>query len=709
MLTKEREIGQKIRNSTMRAVSVWESLNPIAISTDGKTFTEVSEGIFSVLERVDKKGRFFNELLDDIWNAYPPEKRRKTRGLPSIYVTACLMEEVLFALQKIHDAGYLFGDIQDRNVFFSECDIANNKVGTCYLIDFGSARKLESDNYTAPITNEPVFSTDGFCPFEIRDNDTTNGTLRLGKQADVYSAGCLMLRCVVSKAMVKTFGNSPSAGSYAVNEISGRAINCNGRALSLLNAILDKATRYDPEERYADAGEMLRAVSELKDAVKPPLYSLPVNLSAPDYFVPHSRDKELAALSKAVSEGKTVFIWGLGGIGKTETAIALAEALKPTKGAYLIHFKNSMRETIFSLSFSGYRFDEKNIDPKERNEAEYQERLNILRDYYRDTILIFDNFDCEGRTFDDLRQESEYQDIIGLMGNGIRLIFTTRYPVEQKEWEIRELSDESLLQLMRHHCRDNSIADEQYLKILREIHGHTLTAILIAKTLEESWGDISAEMILDALKSNRLSQKNYPEITSDQNRTYRQEQIYTHLKTLFDLTKMSREDSVVLCCATLLANDGMNAPVFRRCFQPKEKKALEKLIKCGWLDRTEDNRLTMHPVIREVCREELRPDFKRCAPFLDALWEQYDEKQYNHALYRQMADCFAAASDMLVDSDGDFAHRASILYLEVGNYKEALRYIQKALNIQEKSLPSDHPNLATLYGNLAIIYEKLDN
>lgn len=131
MLTKEREIGQKIRNSTMRAVSVWESLNPIAISTDGKTFTEVSEGIFSVLERVDKKGRFFNELLDDIWNAYPPEKRRKTRGLPSIYVTACLMEEVLFALQKIHDKGHVAESgshkelIEQNSLYASMCHTIN--------------------------------------------------------------------------------------------------------------------------------------------------------------------------------------------------------------------------------------------------------------------------------------------------------------------------------------------------------------------------------------------------------------------------------------------------------------------------------------------------------------------------------------------------------------------------------------------------------
>ena len=470
MLSKERELGQQIRNTSTRAIAIWDTLTPTAVTTGGETFTNVSNGIFSVLERMNGKGMFFNEFLEAIKNSYSPEDLRRTQGLPQIYTTSRIMEQVLLALHRVHQAGYLYGDCSPSNIFFSECDPKSGNAGIGHLIDFGSARELEEDGYTAPITKGDVFSTDGFRPFEIRDNK--DGFLRFGKQADVYSAGCLMLRCVVSPQKLKTYGDSPCAGSNALSEVNGRAINCTGRVLQLLNAILDKATKYDPKDRYADAGEMLKAVQELKKLTEPPKYLLPKNMSSPDYFVPHSRDRELAVLAKDVKEGKPVFIWGLGGIGKTEVAIALVDQLKPTKGAYLIHFRDSMRETILKLDFSGYRFApiDKRMDPEEREEAEYQERLSILRDCYMGAVLIIDNFDYEGKTLADLRRESAYRDMIGL---GIQLIFTTCYPIERKEWKIRELSEDDLMDLMRFYCRPVTYSDAQLLPLIHAVNGHT--------------------------------------------------------------------------------------------------------------------------------------------------------------------------------------------------------------------------------------------
>ena len=297
IISKEKELGQKIRNTTMRAVSVWDELLPVSITTGGETFHEVFNGGFSVLERFDKKGRFFNELLGDIRNTCPPEERRTTFGLPSIQLTVQIMEQALRALKQVHDAGYYFGDLSGSNLLLTECDLEKRHVGIGHLIDFGSTRKLEADGYTAPIINEPVFSTDGFKPFEIRDYK--DNELRLGKQADVYSAGCLFLHCVLSPAKIKTLGESPSAGSNILTEANGKSIGCAGRALQLVNEILDKATQYNPDDRYADASEMLDAVLELKKYTEPPKHLLPSNLSSPDYWVPHSRDRELAAAAKS--------------------------------------------------------------------------------------------------------------------------------------------------------------------------------------------------------------------------------------------------------------------------------------------------------------------------------------------------------------------------------------------------------------------------
>lgn len=635
MLFNERKLGQEIRNTTTRAVSVWDELIPVSITTHGETFHAVSGGIFSVLERMDKKGRFFNELLSDIRSACPPEDRHKTFGLPSIHMTVQIMEQALLALQQVHNAGYYFGDLSGSNLLLTECEPEKGHIGIGHLIDFGSTRKLASDGFTAPIIDEPVFSTDGFRPFEIRDHK--DGVLRLGKQADIYSAGCLFLRCVLSPAKIKTLGDSPSVGSNVLNEVNGKTIGCTGRALQLVNEILDKATKYNPMDRYADASEMLNATLDLKKYTEPPKYLLPSNLSSSDFWVPHSRDKELSVLAKSVNDGETVFLHGVGGIGKTECAIQLAKRLDPPRGAYLVHFQNSMKETILKMNFSGYKFEpqKKGLSLEALEEAEYQKRLEILREHYRDTVLIVDNFDADNKTLDDLRREHAFKDFLGL---DLKRILTTRYPVGRKDWEIRELSEATLLKLMRHYCTDSNITDEQYHAILKEIQNHTLTATLIAKTLEESWGDITPEMVVEALRSHKLSQEEYPEVVSDQNRNYQQKQIYEHLKALFDLSGMNEHDRIVLCCstllpATLLPENGMDAPLFRKCLQQDEKESLNNLIKQGWISRTNKNTLTIHPIIREVCVMELKPDSTICNEFLDQLWAVFETSRNYNAMW----------------------------------------------------------------------------
>jgi len=269
MLEAEREWGQKIRNTSTRAIGFWKRIYPLSITADGIIYTEVSDGIFSVIERMDKKGLFFNELLASISEATPNKEFRRTKGLPHIHTSACIIEEVLLALNRVHKADCLFGDIQGANVFFGECDPKCGEVGIGHLIDFGSTKKLLPDGYTEPIERDFVYSTDGFRPPEIRD--LHDDTLRLGKAADIYSVGCLMLRCVVSPRKVEMYGESPDVGSDCLDPVDAKAIGCSTRVRMLVNRILAKATAIDPNLRYTDAAAMLSDIRHLKDCSAPVL------------------------------------------------------------------------------------------------------------------------------------------------------------------------------------------------------------------------------------------------------------------------------------------------------------------------------------------------------------------------------------------------------------------------------------------------------
>ena len=49
------------------------------------------------------------------------------------------------------------------------------------------------------------------------------------------------------------------------------------------------------------------------------------------------------------------------------------------------------------------------------------------------------------------------------------------------------------------------------------------------------------------------------------------------------------------------------------------------------------------------------------------------------------------------------------VYFNMGEYPKALSYYEKALAIRQQSLPSNHPDLASSYINLGLTYEKIDN
>lgn len=300
-IENEERIGQHIFNTTNRAVPTIDIWEPISVTTEGKTYTQVSAGIFSVQPRFDLKGRPLEAILNEISTSCSNEERRKTRWLPNIYFTACLMEEVLKALQQIHKArdpenpkmqGWIFGDLSPKNIFFAETDIANKQAGIAHFLDYGSSMELDEEGKTKELSEKDIFSTDGYRPPEASEG----GRFKLDQRADVYSAGCLLYRCVVSNAKfaIAAKKRSPVLGSAALDDIDGKHIGCTGRALKLLNEILDKATKEKPSERYPNVDAMLTAILELKRAAEPVSYELPANLSSPDYFIPHSRDKELS-------------------------------------------------------------------------------------------------------------------------------------------------------------------------------------------------------------------------------------------------------------------------------------------------------------------------------------------------------------------------------------------------------------------------------
>ena len=698
MLAQERKIGQILSGKTGRVISIWEDMAPTAIHTGEAVHTDVSEGIFSLMDRVDRKGMPFRELLRHIAETPSAEEPLKTGGLPRIHTTCQMIRQTLLALERVHSAGFLFGDMQDGNVFFTDCRLEREQIGTGNLLDFGSARPLEADGKTAPIEDSRIFTTEGFTPPEILYEN--NGLLRLGREADIYGVGCLLLRCVLPPMVIRM-------QRQALDEDDGGDIGCTGSARKLLNRILARALAPKPEDRYSDADAMLQDIQALMALVKPPENILPRNLSAPEYFVPGSREREIEEVVAALQRGEQVFLHGLGGIGKTETAIQAAQRVATVKGAYLVHYQESMRHTIAMLPFE----EEEN---GQKPENRYHRNLRILREEYRGVVLILDNFDVAGKTLLQLQQEEAYRDLLALTPE-LKLIFTTRYPHSRADWEITPLAEEDLLKLMRYHLGGRTIPEEMLRSLIREVKGHTLLLTLMAKALHRS-SRLMPEAILENLRSGSLPESSCA-VDSGQmkseGRQYSQKDIQSHMTSLFRLTGLTEPQKEALRCAVLLPPEGMDSVLFEDALGEMGEQQLLSLLDMGWLRRG-SNLVTIHPVIREVCRQEWKPTGDCCIAFLERLWQQYESNGRSAAAPTQCgkffdlpetlqqtvkrvtqtragliqyALCFENACRLDWASSGDkmdCADKTGILYYNMWEYDKAACFHGEALRLAQQ-------------------------
>ena len=222
-----------------------------------------------------------------------------------------------------------------------------------------------------------------------------------------------------------------------------------------------------------------------------------------------------------------------------------------------------------------------------------------------------------------------------------------------------------------------------------------------------------------------LARDDFPRVENRRNQSHSQQRIYEHLKILFDLSGLSRKEREVLRYATLLPEGGMDFGLFTACVPKKigllgrffpgrlESAAVDapdvagRLVDLGWI-QGEGDLLSIHPVIREVCWEELKPTDQNCGVFLRMLSKYFDPRvKYDARLFEQMAKCFSIAADRLPDSMGGCAFEASNFWNQVGRFTLALQYGLLALERTRRIVPRADEEIAICCNNLGYSYGRI--
>ena len=258
MQLNEGKITSEIyETEAIRMVPILHLAGGAEISKDqGESFHYVSN-TYTVMASLENKG-------ESVTTWYGKEENHTAAAIFSV------IRQVLLALREVHFGKYVHLDIQAGNIFVTG-DWRDQSL-TCFLIDFGSARRLLKDGRCAPVGSEPIFSSLGYrAPEIVRILSGENREFRLGKEADLYSVGYLLLYLLTgtrySAELLARFQNKYDKNYLTRKNI--QELNVPAYVEELIQHILAKALEPDPEKRYGNTDAMLKDVDKVLEALMP--------------------------------------------------------------------------------------------------------------------------------------------------------------------------------------------------------------------------------------------------------------------------------------------------------------------------------------------------------------------------------------------------------------------------------------------------------
>ena len=300
---REMKISQEVAQETVHVWPVRGMLEVQSIREPDGTVWQAEGTLPCCILEMDNLNHKDGLWLQDILREAGKEKSKETPlgnlqpncksvlAVPPLQVTLMLVWRLLILLAKIHEAGYLHGDINLGNVFLAMDDKGAN-VLNAMLIDFGSARALV-DGKTAPLGKESVMATPGFAAPELAGG----GEQRLTPKADVYAVGKLM-HCLLDQNILEALRK----GWYSdlEEELKAPTLNASGindpqltpAVQKSLDQILSGAAEIKPEKR-SSVQEMMEQVMQLYRKIEPPAWQMSLGLLQLNGDEVLGRDKDI--------------------------------------------------------------------------------------------------------------------------------------------------------------------------------------------------------------------------------------------------------------------------------------------------------------------------------------------------------------------------------------------------------------------------------
>ena len=519
-----------------------------------------------------------------------------------------------------HKKGYLHLDIKPDNIYVLK---ETNQI--INLFDFDTVKlksDLENGNYIAS-TNK--ISAPEISKAEI-DEFTGKYLQEVDERADIYAIGHILFEKVMernAKSSDIILGKKFNFGKTKLLK------NSSPQLREKIQEIFQHTVVRMKSERYSNTDELIKALdqaleiaTEEKDG-----YLIDNNITVTtsnSYYI--SRKDKLTEIRQHLENYHIAYLYGIGGIGKSETAREYAEEYRSSYTTIQLSiYSGDLKSLIAGLKIARSKISDDcnqtdNSFEKDIN-IRYGTRLAILSQTTMNnesTLLIIDNYNVEPDSDEYKRNVEVMKDLKKLH---IHILFTTRtLPNDDKtKIDIEELSKEELRHMffaINPKDKDKEEQIAQVDELIETAYSHTLTVDLVAHQTAkiEGYGKKTLSDYIKILKESGINSGINVAVYNNKDDNEKSDIIFEHIRALFNLTALTEKEKYIMVNACLLPLSGMPVAEFESFIDLEnypnsesndgwgEDSTISNLVKSGWIKRIdgEVSKIALHPIASEV-------------------------------------------------------------------------------------------------------------
>lgn len=516
-----------------------------------------------------------------IVSTYQEGKTLSLDTFSSLKYYTSVVKSVALAVSKLHKKGFLYLDIKPENVL-----ILNGTIELIQLFDFDTLVPIDESGHIHPKDDSRISFTKGFAAPEQQMQQYH----KIGKQTDIFSIGALLFYLIFGRTPNASYCRDDSVFDYENSKLDTKIYR--DKLFTVLTDFFHNTLANYYLDRYQEMTPVLEKLDEiikLSDAALPYVFSTQVVFPA----LLLGRARELNKMNEILSKKNSLFITGMGGIGKSTLVRSyLASNIQDFDNVLYLYYSGSVRDMLN---------DDKavHINTIEREKSEkldeyFYRKFRYLKELFRTTnsVIVIDDF--SGKIDSDL---------IALLNIGCKVIVVSRSAVPScdfSEITINPITEKRDLYTLfaRYSQLELSKKDTEYLdKIIEAVGGHTLVLELIAKQIKRSHLTLQSAYLL--LQDNGFSSIAPEKVLYEKDMNTNSKTIQEIIGTVFSAKMHSAENKTILKVLSLFSIPGINIHLLKTMLNLSSLDFVNELINEGWINIERYN-IYLHPVIRET-------------------------------------------------------------------------------------------------------------